>query len=98
MTTTPTLQSISDKLDNISKITLMGAKTVLELSEASMFTGLSIGHLYRLTSGKQIPHYKKKRKLYFKKSDLEEWMLEQQILTERQIQKKATTYTVLNKR
>lgn len=87
-----TLQELSDKLDNIAELTLIGTKTVLSLKEAALFTGLSVGHIYRLTSGKQIPHFKKSRKLYFKKSDLEEWMLDNKILTIDEIQSKASTY------
>lgn len=92
-----TLEDLSNKLDNIRELTLIGAKTVLNLEETALFTGLSIGHLYRLTSGKQIPHFKKNRKLYFKKSELEDWMLEQKILTEAEIQSKASTYVATHK-
>ena len=87
-----TLQELSDKLDRITEITLIGTKTVLDLGEAALFTGFSTGHLYRLTSGKQIPHFKKSRKLYFKKSELEDWLLENKILTEDEIRSKASTY------
>lgn len=92
-----TLEDLSNKLDNIRELTLIGAKTVLNLEETALFTGLSIGHLYRLTSGKQIPHFKKNRKLYFKKAELEDWMLEQKILTEDEIQSRATTYVATHK-
>ena len=91
------LEDLSNKLDNIRELTLIGAKTVLNLEETALFTGLSIGHLYRLTSGKQIPHFKKNRKLYFKKAELEDWMLEQKILTEEEIQSKASTYVATHK-
>lgn len=93
-----TLQALSDKLDRITEITLIGTKTVLDLEEAALFTGFSTGHLYRLTSGKQIPHFKKSRKLYFKKSELEDWMLENKILTEDEIRSKAGTYVATNRK
>ena len=67
------------------------------LEEAAAFTGFSEGHLYRLTSGKQIPHYKKCRKLYFKKSELEEWMLERRVSTQAEIESRAVTYTALHR-
>ena len=93
-----TLQDLSDKLDHIAVITLIGAKTVLDINEAALFTGLSVGHIYRLTSGKKIPHFKKQRKLYFKKAELEAWMLDTKILTEDEIQSKASTYIATNNR
>jgi predicted DNA-binding transcriptional regulator AlpA len=83
---------IISKLEQIGKLALIGAKTVLDFDEAILFTGLSRGHLYRLTSGRQIPHFKKNRKLYFKKSELEDWMLDCKVSTEDEIQSKASTY------
>ena len=92
-----TIQDLSDKLDRIESLTLIGAKNILDLDEAVWFTGFSKGHLYRLTSDKKIPHFKKSRKLYFKKSELEDWMLEQKILTEEEIQSRASTYVATHK-
>ena len=59
-----TLQDLSNKLDHIAELTLIGSKTVLNIEEAALFTGLSVGHIYRLTSGKKIPHFKKQRELF----------------------------------
>lgn len=91
------LEQLDEKLDRIGKLTLIGAKTVLDLDEAILFTGLSRGHLYRLTSSRQIPHFKKNRKLYFKKSELEDWMLDNKVFTEDEIQSKASTYVATNR-
>ena len=92
-----TLQDLSNKLDHIAELTLIGSKTVLNIEEAALFTGLSVGHIYRLTSGKKIPHFKKQRKLYFKKAELEAWMLDTKILTDDEIQSKASTYVATHK-
>lgn len=92
-----TLQDLSNKLDHIAELTLIGSKTVLNIEEAALFTGLSVGHIYRLTSGKKIPHFKKQRKLYFKKAELEAWMLDTKILTDVEVQSKASTYIATHK-
>lgn len=92
-----TLQDLSNKLDHIAELTLIGSKTVLNIEETALFTGLSVGHIYRLTSGKKIPHFKKRRKLYFKKAELEAWMLDTKILTDGEIQGKASTYVATHK-
>ena len=42
MTEEITLQTLSDKLDSLSRMTLIGAKTVLDLEETCLFTGLSV--------------------------------------------------------
>lgn len=92
-----TLEQLNDKIDNLSRLTLISSKTVLDFEETLLFTGLSKGHLYRLTSKRQIPFFKKNRKLYFKKSEIEEWMLDQRIPTEDEIQSQATTYLATHK-
>ena len=97
MSAEPTTQELSDKLDRISQITFMAAKSVLDLNEAALFTGFSVGHIYRLTSKKQIPHFKKNRKLYFKKSELEDWMLENKITSNADISSQAATYVATHK-
>ena len=87
-----TLEELSLKLDRIGELALISAKTVLDLNEASLFTGFSTGHLYRLTSGREIPHFKKNRKLYFKKSDLEAWLCAERVLTVKEINNRAVTF------
>ena len=87
-----TLQTLSEKLDNIYRITLIGSKSVLDIEETCLFTSLSKGHLYRLTSGRQIPFFRKNRKLYFKKSELERWMTETPCDSVKDINSQAETY------
>ena len=84
-----TLEQLNEKIDNLSRLTLISSKTVLDFEETILFTGLSKGHLYRLTSNREIP--------YFKKSELEEWMLDQRIPTKNEIQSQATTYLATHK-
>lgn len=88
----PTLRELSDKLNEVGRYALIGAKPVLDLDEATLFTGLSKGHLYRLTSERQIPHYKKNRKLYFRKTELEEWLTADRVMTAEEIDSEASTY------
>lgn len=87
-----TIDIINARLDRIEKLTLLSAKTVFDLNETALFTGLSKAHIYRLTSEKQIPHFKKAKKLYFKKSELENWMLENRVKTNNEILSMASTY------
>jgi len=92
------MEQINERLDRIERITLISAKSVLDINEAATLTGLSVGHIYRLTSSRQIPHFKKNRKLYFKKSELEDWLMEQKVMTDEEADSKATTYIVTHKR
>lgn len=94
---TLTLQDLSNQLGRVEKLAAISAKAILDLDEAVLFTGFSKGHLYRLTSQREIPHYKKNRKLYFKKTELEAWLLEEKIETSASIESQATTYVVTHR-
>lgn len=83
---------IKAQLLRIEELTLAGIKAVLNITEASQFTGISKAQLYRLTSEKRIPHYKKNNKLYFKKTELENWMLQNKVETIDEINSRASTY------
>lgn len=53
---------------------------ILSLNEATLFLKLSKSCLYHLTSQKKIPHYVPGgKKIYFKKSDLENWLLQNRV-------------------
>lgn len=93
----PTLQDLSNQLVRVERLTAISAKAILDLDEAVLFTGFSKGHLYRLTSERQIPHYKKNRKLYFRKSELEAWLLEEKVLTNAELDSRAATYMATHK-
>lgn len=55
-------------------------KEILSLNEATVFLKMSKSCLYKLTSQKQIPHYVPGgKKIYFKKSDLENWLLQNRV-------------------
>lgn len=90
-------QTIEQWCERMEKITLLGNKQILTLSEAAMLTGYKEKGLYELTSQRRIPHYKKNGKLYFKKSELEEWMTENRVMTNEEIHIKAVTYVATHK-
>ena len=53
---------------------------ILSLNEAAKFLCASKSFMYKMTSQKLIPHYiPGGKKIYFKKSDLEDWLLKNRI-------------------
>lgn len=88
----PTMQGIVAKLQEVGAYAAITAKNTLDLSEAALYTGFTEQHLYRLTSGKQIPHYKKGRKLYFSKAELDEWLQAARVASEAELNSQAATY------
>lgn len=81
------------------KMAGLASKGVLTFEEAAAFTGISKSYLYKLTSTKQVPHYKPAGKmLYFNRSELESWLLSRRISTTDEVSAKAQTYCLSNKK
>lgn len=88
------LQSLEQKINEVDKIQtienyiaqlkerIWAVKEVLTTAEASVYLGLSESYIYKLTSLKQIPHYKPNGKLvYFNRKKLCEWAMRNQVQT-----------------
>ena len=88
-------KELTERLARLESLLLTGTKEVLTLDECSMYTGYSKNHLYRLTSQRAIPFYKPMGgTIYFKKKEIEGWLLQNRHTTEAEINSKATTYCV----
>jgi len=70
------IQEISEK---IYRILLRESKNVFTLKEAAEYTQLSPSLLYKLTSQKSLKHYKPGKHIFFRKSDLDEFLTSNQI-------------------
>ncbi len=89
------MDDIKRQLDRIEQYAGIASKEVLDLEEAITYTGCARSTLYRLTSAKEIPHYKLGQALRFKKSELDEWLTRNRVATNREIESKAVTYMTL---
>ncbi|OQY74448.1 MAG: DNA-binding protein [Ignavibacteriales bacterium UTCHB2] len=91
---------IIEKLDKIESLFNQSIqKEVLNFSEATEFLNLSASYLYKLTSTQQIPHYKPNgKKVYFKRSELEAWLLKNRVKSIDELEQKAIDYVVSNKK
>lgn len=98
MSTDNKLQALSDQLNRIEMFTQIGSKSILNMAEAAVYTGFTKAFLYKQTSDRAIPHFKKNRKVLFKKQELDDWLTENRIRTDAEINSKATTYVALHKR
>ncbi len=97
-----TTHQILEKLATIEKMLAeqaLAVKSIFTFQEACLFLNVSTSHLYKLTSGMQIPHFCPNGKiLYFKKEELENWMLQNRRFTKSEIAEKAAAYVTLNRR
>lgn len=85
-------ETIIERLERIERLALLN-KSVLNFDEVAVYTGLSKSTLYKLTSGKMIPHYKPSGKmLYFDKKELDSWLLQNRVSTTEEINQQAVDY------
>ena len=87
-----TLKIIVERLANIESL-LLSSKVVLTFNEVAIYTGLSKSYLYKLTATGGIPCYKPSGKvLYFNKTELDEWMMQNRKVPSSELETKANTY------
>lgn len=72
------------------------SENFLNHSQAAEFLQIPKSTLYSYTSNRLIPHYKRGKRLVFKKSDLEAWLSENRKKTVSEIESEA--YSFQNKR
>lgn len=67
-------------------------RKIMSLAEFCEYAGLSKQTAYKLTSTQKVPHSKRGKRLYFDRDKVDVWLLENQVATHSEIQKKASEY------
>ena len=86
------IKELTEQLGRIKEM-LVSQKTVLTFNEAVAYMGVSKGHLYKLTSRRQIRHYKPRGKMvYFNRAELDAWLCQNPVKTVTAIEQEASDY------
>lgn len=88
----------SYRLQDNSKVLQVGSVEILNLDQATEYLSLSKSTLYKFTSQREIPHFKKGKKIYFRKKELDDWLTQLRIATKDEIEQEAINYLIKNKR
>lgn len=88
----------SYRLQDNSKVLQVGSPEILNLDQATEYLSLSKSTLYKFTSQREIPHFKKGKKIYFRKKELDDWLTQLRIATKDEIEQEAINYLIRNKR
>ena len=88
--------SADERLARIERLILIQSKEALTVSEVALMLGLSESRVRHLTSEKELPYYKQGKNTYFKKSEIEAWMLKDRVPTNAEVNALATTHVVIN--
>jgi excisionase family DNA binding protein len=97
---------ILEKLDRIEKaiaklntsVPIVEVNHPMDIKELSAYLKSSRSAIYKMTSSNDIPHYKSGKRLYFKKSEIDEWVFSNRIKTNDDIEKEAMEYIRKNRR
>ena len=76
-------------ISELRELLLLNGKEVLNTRETAMYLGCSEAWVNQQACHREIPHYKKGAVKYFKKSELDEWRLEERVPTRRQMEMEA---------
>lgn len=86
---------IQEQLNRIERYSLLSAKNMFGLEEASLFLNMSKSFLYKLTYKHEIPYYRPNGKqIYFDRKELEDWMRRNRVATKEEIEESATNYLI----
>ena len=85
-------------IEELKNIATMGAKETLSLDEVSRLFDLKKSYLYSLVHGRKIPYYKigGGRLVFFKKSEVEQWILANRVGTIDEAETAAAAYVAAN--
>ena len=71
---------------------------IMNINQAAEYIGIAKSTMYKFTSCRMIPHFKQGKKIYFKKSELDEWITKNKVMTREEIEIKAATYVSTRRR
>ena len=67
---------------------------VFTMDETAKYLKISKPTLYGLTAKRIIPHYKRGKRLYFRKADMDEWIYKGKVKTDAEIKDEVSNYFV----
>lgn len=79
-------------IEELKALTLLAAKSTLSIDDVCLLYGFSKSTIYKMTSARSIPHYRKGKILFFDKTELDQWAKECRINTEAEAEAQALAY------
>lgn len=90
--------SIEERLERIERLLVIGNKEALNTNEVALMLDMAVQTVRNLMHNKAIPYYKRGGKAFFRKSEIEAWMLTgQRIDSNEEIASKASTLIAIKK-
>ena len=89
-----TIENLLRQVINNDKgsVTIVNVAEILNISQVAEYLSLAKSSIYKMTSERNIPHFKTGKKLLFKRSELDDWIKLHRIKTRQEIEKEADEY------
>lgn len=85
---------IKEQLNRIEQYSMIAAKTMLNINEAAFILGMTVEGVRFNVKNRTLPYYKPNvNRLYFKKSELEDWMMQNRSKSMAEIESEAAIAT-----
>lgn len=87
-------------LTEIRNLVLLGSKSIFNMDDLSLYTGISKCHIYHLISRNAIPYYKPNDSKfnYFKREEIDNWLLRNRYKTQEEMEQEAAAILALRSR
>lgn len=89
--------TLDERLVSIENVIRSSFKNVLTADELSAYMGVSKSYIYKLCSNSEIPCYKRGKSVFFKRTEIEDWLLSERKPTKGEIDAKADEYVAKHK-
>ena len=89
-------EALADAGANPSRNRMAGSndnEQMVKIDEAAKIVGLAVNTIYDKTHRREIPFYKKGKRIYFRESELLAWIEKGRMMTQDEIDAKAISYT-----
>lgn len=94
MTEQNTLEKLHQDVAELKGL-MLAQKEVLDIDELALYSGLSKTYIYKLTHSNKIPFYKPGgKKIYFKRSEVDNWLLSNRVSTDEELEHGVDNYLV----
>ena len=90
-------EKILHEIEGLKSLMVLAAKSTLTISDVSLLFGISKSTIYKKTSDRTIPHYRRGKLLFFDKAELDEWAKANRVSTTAEAEQAALSYVMRNK-
>ena len=90
-------EALADGVGNTSQNRMTSSsenEPMVKIDEAAKIVGLAVNTIYDKSHRREIPHYKKGKRLYFRPSELLTWIANGRVMTQDEIDAKAISHVM----